>query len=93
MKDLGSIPGFSKLHFRGFPGDSDGKESGYNAGDLGLISGLGRFPGGGHGNLFQYSFLQNPHGQKCLEGYSPWGRKESDMTERLSLHLSFLSNI
>ena len=25
------------------------------------------------------------HGQKSLEGYSPWGRKESDMTERLHL--------
>ena len=39
---------------------------------------------GGHGNLLQYSFLENPHGQKSLEGYSSWGRKESDTTERLS---------
>ena len=31
-------------------GGSGGKESTCNAGDLGLISGLGRFPGGGHGN-------------------------------------------
>ena len=50
------------MHFRGFPGDSDGKESGYNAGDLGLISGLGRFPGGGHGNLWPI----------FLPGESPW---------------------
>ena len=35
---------------RGFPGGSDGKESARNAGDLDLIPGLGRSPGGGHGN-------------------------------------------
>ena len=34
----------------GFPGGSDGKESTCNEGDLGSISGLGRSPGGGHGN-------------------------------------------
>ena len=44
----------------GFPGGSDGKESTYNAGDLGLILGLGRSPGGGHGNPLQYSGLENP---------------------------------
>ena len=44
----------------GFPGGSDGKESGYNAGDLGLIPGLGKSPGGGHGNLLHYSCLGNP---------------------------------
>ena len=44
----------------GFPGDSDGKESACNAGDLGLISGLGRSPGGGLGNPHQYSCLENP---------------------------------
>ena len=68
----------------GFPGGSDGKESACNAGDLGLIPGLGRSPGGGHGNPLQYSCLENPHGQRRLAGYSPWGRKESDMTEQLS---------
>ena len=53
-------------------------------GDLGLIPGLGRSPGEGHGNPFQYSCLENPHGQKSLAGYSPWGHKESDTTEQLS---------
>ena len=43
----------------GFPGGSDGKESACNAGDLGLITGLGRSPGGGHGNPLQYSCLEN----------------------------------
>ena len=34
-----------------------------NAGDLGSTPGLGRSPGGGHGNTLQYSYLENPHGQ------------------------------
>ena len=44
----------------GFAGGSDGKESSCNAGDLDLIPGLGRSPGGGHGNPLQYSCLENP---------------------------------
>ena len=44
----------------GFPGGSDGKESACNAGDVGSIPGLGGSPGGGHGNLIQYSCLDNP---------------------------------
>ena len=44
----------------GFPGDSDGKGSTCNAGDLGLISGLGRRPGEGNDYPFQYSCLENP---------------------------------
>jgi len=65
----------------GFPGGSDGNESACNVGDLGLIPGLGRSPGEGHGNPIQYSCLENPCGQRCLAGNSPWGRKESDTTE------------
>ena len=42
----------------GFPGSADGKESACNAGNLGLIPGLGRSPGEGHGNPFQYSCLE-----------------------------------
>ena len=41
------------------PGGSDGKESAFNAVDQGLIRGFGRFPGGGLGNPFQYSCLEN----------------------------------
>ena len=67
-----------------FPGSSAGKESACNAGDLGVIPGLVTAAGGGHGNPLQYSCLENPHGQRSLVGYSPWGRKESDTTERLS---------
>ena len=39
-----------------------------------------------HGNTLQYSCLENSQGQRSLAGYSPWGLKESDMTERLSTH-------
>ena len=39
--------------FLGFPGGSDGKESACIVRDLGLIPGLGRSPGGGHGNPLQ----------------------------------------
>ena len=67
---------------------SDGKESACSAGDLGSISGLGRSPGGGHGNPHQYSYLENPYGQRNLVGYSPWGHKELDTTERLSTALT-----
>ena len=43
----------------GFPGESDGKESACNAGDLGSIPRLGRSPGEGKGNPLQYSCLKN----------------------------------
>ena len=55
-----------------------------NTGDdknRGSIPGLGRSPGGGHGNPLQYSCLENPQGQSSLVGYSPQVYKESDMTE------------
>ena len=68
----------------GFPGGSDGKAPTCNVGDMGLIPELGRFPGGGHGNPLQYSCLENPHGQRSLAGYSPWGCKESDTTKHLT---------
>ena len=45
--------------FLGFPGGSDGKESACNAGDLGLVPGLGRSPGEGNGYQLQYSGLEN----------------------------------
>ena len=53
------------------------KKSPGNAGDIrdvGLIPGLGRSSGGGHGNPLQYSCLENPM-DRILVGYSPWGQK------------------
>ena len=52
--------------------------------DVASIPGLGRSPGGGHSNPLQYSCQENPHGQRSLVGYCPWGHKESVMAERLS---------
>ena len=80
---------FAGFGHGGWPGvglsrGSDGKDSACGAEDLGLIPGLGGSPEGGHGNPLQYSCLENPHGQRSLVGYSPWGRKESDTGERLS---------
>ena len=68
----------------GFLGSSAGKESACSAGDLCLMLGLGRSSGGGHGSPLQYSCLENPHRQRSLGGYSPWGCKESDTTEQAS---------
>ena len=64
------------------------KESAYNARDLGSIPGTRRSHGEGNGNPLQYSCLEIPRTEE-LVGYSLWGHKESDMTERLhflSLH-------
>ena len=70
----------------GFPGSSADKESACHARDPSLIPGLGRSLGGGHGNPFKYSCLENPHGQRSLAGYSPLGFKGLDKTERLNTH-------
>ena len=84
QKDTCTLMFIAALFAMGVPVGSDGKESAYSVGDLGSIPGLGRSSGEGHGNPLQYSCLENPHGQRSLEGYSPWGHKELDMTERLS---------
>ena len=67
----------------GLPGASDGKESTGNTRDSGSIPGWGRSSGEGNGNPLQYSCLEN-FTDRSLEPYSPWGRKESDTTERLA---------
>ena len=61
--------------------ESAGKESVCNTGDLGSIPGLGRSPGGGKGYPLQYSGLENSMDY-------PWGCKELDRTEPLSLHFT-----
>ena len=48
------------MTYKGYSGDSAVKNLPANAGDVGLIPGLGRTPGGGNGNPLQYSFLENP---------------------------------
>ena len=51
-----------------------------DTGDVGLIPGSGRSPGEGNGNTPVF-LPRKFHGQRSLAGYSPWGHKESDMTE------------
>ena len=78
------------LWHKDFPGGSDSKASVSNVRDLGLIPGLGRFPGEVNGNPLQYSCLENPMEEELGAGYYPWGCKESGTTERLHVHfLSF----
>ena len=63
-----------------FPDGSDGKGYACNAGNMGLIPGLGRSPGEGNDYPPQYSCLENSMGRGDL-----WGCKESEMTELLTL--------
>ena len=56
--------------------------------DPGVIPGWKRSPGGGNGNLLQYS--GESHGQRRLAGYSPWGHKELDMTKWLTFPFLYL---
>ena len=74
----------------GFPGGSDSEASACNARDLASIPGSGRFPGEGKGGNPTWLVLPGKcHGQRSLVGYSPWGRKESDMTEQLHFHFPY----
>ena len=57
-----------------------GKEPACNAGDAGLIPGSGKSPGEGKWPLTPGFLPGESHGQRSLVGYSPWCRKESDMT-------------
>ena len=64
------------------------KNSPANAGDVrnvGSIPGSGRSPGGGNGNLHQYSCLENSMDREPCR-LSPWDYKESDRTEQLGTH-------
>ena len=59
----------------GFPGSSAVMNPPANAGEAGLIPGLGSSPREGNGNPLQYSCPGNPMDQRSLVGYSPWGHK------------------
>ena len=74
----------------GFPDGSDRKESACDAGDPGLIPGSERFSGEGNSNPFQYTCLENSRDRGDWWGYSPWGCKELDLTEQLTLSLFIL---
>ena len=72
------------------------KNSPANAGDArdtGWIPGSGRSSGVGNGNPLQCSCLGNSNGQRSLAGYSPWGHKDSDTSERPSLSFSQMKKL
>ena len=71
------------------PGGSDGKASAYNMRDLGLIPGLGRFPGEGIGNPLQYSCLENPMDGGALCKLLSMGLQRVRQDWATSLSLSF----
>ena len=84
------------LRIKSFPGGSDGKESSCNAGDLGLISGLGRSPGEGDGNPLQYSCLENSMDrgawQAIVHGVTKsWTRLKQPSTRSQSISVSLIS--
>ena len=66
------------------------KESSCNAGDMGLIPGRGRSPGGGLGSPTPVFLLGESHGQRSLGGCGPWGRKESDTIEAMKHNYSVI---
>ena len=75
----------------GFPGGSEVKASACNAGDLGLIPGLGRSPGEGNGNPLQYSCLENP-----MDGGAWWAtvhgvaKSQTRLSDLTSLHFMYI---
>ena len=74
----------------GFPGGTSDKESSCQCRRCrrcGFDPWVGRSPGEGNGNPLQYSCWDNSMDRGAWQGYSPWGCKGSDMTERDSLHL------
>ena len=68
-----------------FPGGLEGKESACNAGDLGLIPGLGRSFREGNGYPLQYSCLENSKDRGVWRATVTWVTKELDRTEQLTL--------
>ena len=71
----------------GFTGGSDGKESTCNVGDLGSIPGLGRFPGGRHGNPLQYSCLENLMDRGAWQATAHRVTQSWTRLKRLSVHV------
>ena len=75
--------------YKGFPGSSNGKESALNAGDPGSIPWSGRSPLEGNGYPLQSSCLENSMDRGAWRGYSPWGRKQSKVTEQVNNSSSY----
>ena len=81
---------------RGFPGGSGVKNPLANVGaarDSSSIPGAGRFPGGGHGNHPLHILARIIPWARSLAGYDPWGLKESDTVQQLSMRTPTFSEI
>ena len=78
VKDLN----FLIKDYRGLPRWLTGKKPPANAEDLGLIPGWGRSPGGGNGKPPPVFWPGEPHGQRSLAGYSPWGHKSQTLLSK-----------
>ena len=65
---------------KGFPGGSDGKASACQCRRPRFDPWVGKISWKGNGNPLQFSCLENPHRQRSLAGYGPWGRKGLDVT-------------
>ena len=76
------------LRLTSFPGGSLVKNPPANAGELGVISGLGISPGGGNGNPFQYSRLGNPMNRGAWRATVDGVKKSRT---QLSMHASYLA--
>ena len=70
-----------------FPGASDSKETACNAGDMGSIPGLRRFPGEGNGNPLQYSCLVNSMDRGAWWATVHGFAKSQTQLKRLSMHI------
>ena len=66
---------------QGFPGISDAKESACQCRRLGSDPWVRRIPWRREWQPTPVFLPGEAHGQRSLAGYSPWGRRESDMTE------------
>ena len=75
---------YTHTHVWGFPGGSGGKAPTCNAGDVGLIPGLGRFPWRREWQPTPVLLPGELHGQRRLGGYSLWGHKELDTSEQVT---------
>ena len=82
IKDLYCHPGYLV-----FPGSSDGKSVCLQCGRPGFDPWVRKIPWRRKWQPTLVFLPGKPHGQRSLVGYSPWGCKESDTTERLHFHL------
>ena len=71
---------------KGFLGNSNGKESACNAGDLCSIPESGRSPGEGHGNPLQYSYQENPTGRGAWQAIGYRVTKSQKRLKQLNMH-------